>query len=185
MHIMKRKHLSILFALIILIFLPTQTLAGSPTLTENETDGTVYTMSASFPDVYNIGELFEIEMKLTADVFGTLEGVIVAFYDIIITVTIRGDIYFAAQNKTLLDIDTEGGTSITTFTFNLSDIPDDNFYITSKYEFDGNNTQGADPNYQTVWGLGRVNVKEASIAIIVPILAVLSLAYVVYKKQKR
>ncbi|MHA1516184.1 MAG: hypothetical protein ACTSPF_11675 [Candidatus Heimdallarchaeaceae archaeon] len=102
---MKRKHLSILFAFIILIFLPTQTLAGSPTLTETETDGTVYTMSASFPEVYNIGELFEIEMKLTADVFGTLEGVIVAFYDIIISVTISGDIYFAAQNKTLLDID--------------------------------------------------------------------------------
>ncbi len=182
---MKRKYLSMLFALIILIFLPTQILADSPTLTENETDGTVYTMSASFPDVYTIGILFEFEMKLTADVFGTLEGVIVAFYDIIISVTISGDIYFATQNKNLLDIDTEGGTSITTFTFNLSDIPDDNFYITSKYEFEGNNTQGEDPNYQTVWGLGRVRVKEASIGIVIPILAVLSIAYFIKKKQKR
>ena len=182
---MKKKYLSILFVSILLLFLSTQILAGSVTLTETETDGTIYTMSASFPDVYTIGILFEFEMKLTADVFGTLEGVIVAFYDIIISVTISGDIYFAAQNKTLLDIDTEGGTSITTFTFNLSDIPDDNFYITSKYEFEGNNTQGEDPNYQTVWGLGRVRVKEASLEIIVPILAVLSLAYIVYKKQKR
>ena len=184
-YIMKKKYLSILFISLVLILLSTQIEAGSITLTDTEPDGSEYTMSASFEDVYKIGTLFELDLKLTADVFGTLIGVIVAFYDITIDVTISGDVYFAAQNTTLPDINTEGGSSSTTLTFNLSDITDDTFYITTKFEFTGNNTQGDDPsNYGMIWGLGRVRVKEASIGIIVPILAVLSIAIIVLKKKK-
>ncbi|MCE7739194.1 MAG: hypothetical protein KAU62_05240 [Candidatus Heimdallarchaeota archaeon] len=182
---MKKKYLSILFALIILIFLPTQILADSTTLTETETDGTEYTMSASFPNVYTISTLFEFDLKLTADVFGTLDVVIVAFYDIKIDVSLSGDIYFAEQNTTLPDINTEGGSSSTTFTFNLSDITDDYFYIMTQWTFKGNNTQGEDPDgYGAIWGIGRVRVKEANASIIVPILAVLSIAIIVLKKKK-
>ena len=182
---MKKKYFHLLSISILLILVSTQIEADSYTYTKTETDGTQYTMLADFPDVYKIGELFEFELKLTADVFGTLTGVIVAFYDITIYITISGDIYFAAQNKTLLDIDTESGSSSTIFTFNLSDITDDNFYISTKFEFKGNNTQGEDPDYGFLGGIGRVRVKEASISIIVPILAVLSIAYIVHKKQKK
>ena len=183
---MKRKYLNILFALIILIFLPTQILAGSVTLTETETDGTKYTMSASFEDAYKIGTLFELDLQLTADVFGTLDSVIVAFYAIKISITISGDIYFIAQNTTLPDIVTEGGSSSTTLTFNLSDSTEDDLYIMAQWTFRGNNTQGEDPTgYGKIMGLGRVRIKEATIGIIIPILAVLSIAYIVHKKQKR
>lgn len=183
---MKTKYLSLLFASLVLIFLSTQNVTGSATLTTTELDGTKYTTAASFEDIYKIGTLFELDLQLTADTFGTLSGVIVAFYDIEIYVTISGDTYFAAQNTTLPDINIEGGSSSTTLTFNLSDITEDDFYIMTQFEFKGNNTQGEDPDdYGVIWGAGRVRVKEANASIILPILAVLSIAYIVHKKQKR
>ena len=182
---MKKKYSSLLSVLLLLLFLSTQILADSDTLTETESDGTKYTLAFSFEDVYKIGTLFELDLQLTADTFGTLSGVIVSFYDIKIDVTISGDIYFVAQNTTLPDIVTEGGSSSTTLTFNLSDITDDNFYIMTQWTFKGNNTQGEDPDgYGAIWGIGRVRVKEATIGIIIPILAVLSIAYILLKKQK-
>ena len=182
---MKKKYLSILFVSILLLFLSTQILAGSVTLTETETDGTIYTMSASFEDVYENGTLFELDLQLTADTFGTISGVIVAFYDIKIAVTISGDIYFVKQTTTLPDIVTEGGSSSTTLTFNLSDSTEDDLYIMAQWTFRGNNTQGEDPTgYGKIMGLGRVRIKEAGIGIIIPILAVLSIATIVLKKKK-
>ncbi len=182
----EKKYLSLLFVSILLIFLSTQIIAGSGSWTRTDADGTKYTMAANFEDVYKIDTLFELDLTLTADTFGTISGVIVAFYDIEIQVTISGDLYFAAQNTTLPDIDTEGGSSSTTLTFNLSDITDDNFYVTTQWTFKGNNVQGEDPdNYGGFWGLGRVRVKEANASIIVPILAVLSVAYITHKKQKK
>lgn len=183
---MKKKYFSLLFASILLILLSTQILAGSPTLTETEPDGTKYTMAASFEEVYKIGTLFELDLQLTADVFGTISGVIIAFYDITVYITISGDTYFIAQNTTLPDIVTEGGISSTTLIFNLSDSTDDELYIMAQFAFKGNNTQGEDPNdYGKIMGLGRLRVKEASLSIVLPILAVLSIAYIVHKKQKR
>ncbi len=183
---MKKKYLSLLSVSLLLLILSTQILADFSSLTETKSDGTIYTLTASFADVYKIGTLFELELQLTADTFGTLSGVIVSFYDIAIDVTISGDIYFVAQNTTLPDIDTEGGSSSTTLTFNLSDITDDDFYIMTQWTFKGNNTQGEDPDdYGAIWGIGRVRVKEANASIVLPILAVLSIAFLVQKKRKK
>jgi len=163
---------------------PTQILAGSPTLTENETDGTVYTLSASFPDTYTNGTLFDLYFELTADTFGTTVGVIEAFYDILIEFSLDGDTYTLLENTTLADINIEGGSSSTTLSINLTGIADPNFYINTKWTFYGNNTQGDDPEYQYFWGIGRVRVKEASISIIIPVLAVLSIGTIVLKRKK-
>ncbi|MCE7742261.1 MAG: hypothetical protein GOP50_07350 [Candidatus Heimdallarchaeota archaeon] len=49
----------------------------------------------------------------------------------------------------------------------------------------GNNTQGDDPEYSTIWGIGRARVEEANLGIILPILAVLSLACIAIRKRKK
>ena len=183
---MKKKYLHLLFVLTLLALLPTHTLARGATMTLTKPDGTKYTMEVSCESFYKIGTLYELYAQLTADVFGTISGVIVAFYDIEINVTITGDTYFVTQNTTLPDIDTEGGSSSKTLSFNLSDITDDEIHIMTVFQFKGNNTQGEDPDdYGGGLGVGEVRVKEASIDIIAPILAVLSIAIIALKKKKR
>ena len=179
---MKKKHISILFLTIIILLIPTQTSAIS--YTKAETDGTEYKVSVNFKNTYVNGTLFELELGLEAVTFGTLEGVIVGFYDIEIDLTISGDSVFLSDNTTLTDINIEGGSSSTTLSYNLSGIPFEQFTVATLFDFKGNNTQGEDPDYGLIWIPGFVRVKEASMGIILPILAVLSIAYIINIKRK-
>ncbi len=174
-----------LLVTVLILVIPTQIIALSPTITKNETDGTVYKVSANYSNTYINGTFFELYMEVEAVTFGTLEGVIEAFYDIEVDISLSGDTYFRSGNTTLTDINIEGGSSSSTVLFNLSDITDDNFQLTTHIHFKGNNTQGDDPSYGFIWVLGFVKVKEASAAIIAPILAVLSIAYIANKKRKK
>ena len=182
---MKKKYQYLFFVSILLLLIPTQIFALSPTITQNEADGTVYKVEATFSNTYTNGTLFELSVELTAVNFGTLTGVIEAFYDIEIDVTFSGDTYFLSDNTTLADITTEGDSSSATLTNNLTGILDDNFVIALAIQFKGSNSQGEDPNYGFLWVPGMVRVKEASIGIILPILAVISLAYFGRKRMKK
>lgn len=182
---MKKRHICMLLITIIILVIPTQIFALSPTITKNETDGTVYKVSANYSNTYINGSFFELYMEVEAVTFGTLKGVIVAFYDIEVDISLSGDTYLRNGNTSLLDINIEGGSSSSTVLFNLSDITDDNFQLTTHIHFKGNNTQGDDPSYGFIWVLGFVKVKEASASIILPILAVLSIAYIANKKWKK
>lgn len=182
---MKKRYISLLIILNLLILLPLFSLASSPTLTKNHADGSQYTLAATFDDTYTNATLFSLYFELTADIFGTTTGVIVAFYDILVEYSVDGDTFTFSGDTALADINVEGGSSSQTMLLNLTGIGDPEFYITTKWTFYGNNTQGADSEYQDIWGIGRVKVKKASLAIIAPILAVLSLAYIIQKKRKQ
>jgi hypothetical protein len=181
-----KKIISLLsFSVVLLLLIPTQIYAVSLTSTQNEPDGTIYKLSVEYKAPYVNGTFFTLTMGVEAVAFGTLEGVIVGFYDIEVDITISGDTYLRSANTTLTDINAVGGTSSTTMMFNLSDITDDQFVLATYFHFYGNNTQGPDPNYGLIWVPGMVKVKEASASIILPILAVLSIAYIVNKKRKK
>jgi len=182
---MKKRIISLFFVLNLLILLPLLSKAGSPTWTRSLGDGTKFTLAASFNDNYIIGTLFDLDLELTADAFGTTGVVIEAFYNILVEITLDGDTYTIAANTTLADINVVGGSSSATLSVNLTGIADPEFYINSKWTFYGNNTQGNDPEYQNIWGIGRVRVKEASTAIIAPIFAVLSIAFIVQRKRRK
>ncbi len=179
---MKKKHISILCLTFIILLIPTQTSAIS--IAETETDGTVYKVTANFKYTYVNGSLFDLSLELEAVTFGTLEGVIVGFYDIVVDISISGESVFLTDNTTLSDINVEGGSSNTALSYNLSGIPFEQFAVATLYSFKGNNTQGEDPDYSFLWIPGFVRVKEASLGIILPIIAVLSLAYLASKKRK-
>ena len=182
---MNKKQICMFLVTIIILVIPTQIFALSPTITKNETDGTVYKVTADYSNTYINGSFFELTMEVEAVTFGTLEGVIVAFYDIEVDISITADSYLRTGNITLLDINSEGGSSSSNILFNLSDITDDDFQLTTHVHFKGNNTQGDDPSYGFIWVLGMIRVKEASASIILPILAVLSIAYIANKKWKK
>ena len=181
-NLMKRKHIGILFLTLIILLIPTQTSAIS--FIKNESDGTEYKLVANFKNTYVNHSLFEILLELEAVTFGTLEGVIVGFYDIEIDISISGDSVFLTDNTTLTDINIVGGSSSTTLSYNLSGIPFEQFTVATHFQFKGNNTQGDDPTYGLIWVPGFVRVKEANAAIIAPIIAVLCLTYLVKKKRK-
>ena len=180
---MKKRYISLIFVLNLLILLPLLSLASSPSWTRNHADGTQYTLASSFANTYTVGTLFDLYFELTADVFGTTSGVIEAFYDILIEFSLGGDNYTLSDNTTLSDINIVGGSSSTTLSLNLTGIADPEIYISTKWTFYGNNSQGEDPEYQSLWGIGRVKIKEASLAIIAPILAVLSIGAIVLKRK--
>ncbi len=168
-----------------MIAIPIQISAVSRTTTRNEDDGTVYTLKVNHPSVYKNLTLYELYLEVEAITFGTLEGVIVAFYDIKIYITFSGDTYFHNDSVALPDINSEGGTSSITRSYNLSDIADESFVLATSFSFKGNNTQGEDPSYGLIWVLGIMGVREAHIAIIAPILAVICLTYLAQKKRRR
>ncbi len=187
---MKKRYTYLFFTSILLILSSSQIFARSATMTRTDPDGTKCTMFVGSEEFYIVGTLFELEVQLTADIFGTLSGVvIVAFYDITINVTILGDTYVTTQNTTLPDIDTEGGSSSTTVTFNLSDITDDEFQAKTLFDFKKNNTQGEDLDHGgTLLGMSGISVRveeEANASNIAPILAVLSIALILKKKRKK
>jgi len=174
-----------MFLIIIsVLVIPTQIFAVSPSTTRNEDDGTIYKLTVSYPMTYKNNTLFELYLEVEAITFGTLEGVIVAFYDIKIYITFSGDTYFHNDSLNLPDINSEGGISSTTESYNLSDIADESFVFATSFSFKGNNTQGEDPSYGLIWIPGIIRVKEAHAAIIAPILALLYLTYFVKKKRR-
>ncbi len=184
---MKKKYLHLIYATLLLIFLPTQILALPKLWTVGHANGTEYTFEADVAlKTYKKGDLFEIGVTMTADAFGTTGDNIVAFYAIHIDVEIRGYPYLAYQNLTLPDINTEGGSESCDFALNLTDIEDEYFDVYVLYNFMANNTSGED-NYHSggFKAANQVKVKEASISIVIPILAVLSVVYIVHKKQKK
>ena len=183
---MKKKCFLILFSTLLLIFLSTQILALPKLLTVTSGTGTQYTILTDIDSsTHKKSDLFELEVTLTADAFGTNTVNIVAFFDIHIDVSITGDTYLQFQNSTLPDIETEGGSESASFAFNLSDIEDEYFRVYVTYAFFSNNTLGDDNVEGGTWNAREVRVKEASLGIVIPVLAVLSLAYIVHKKQKR
>ena len=181
---MKKKYMYLVFTTLLLIFLPTQILAGTATWSITRPNGTKFTFEPDLAsEKYKIGDLFEIGVTMTADIFGTD---IVAFYEINVDAEITGETYFTYENLTLQDINIEGESISATFTFNLSDIVDSYFDVYFIYNFKENDTSDEDAfssgGFKAAY---NIKVKEASIGIIVPILAVLSITYILYKKQRK
>lgn len=182
---MKKQHVCILLIAMFIIAIPIRISAVSRTTTRNEDDGTVYNLKVNYPSTYKNLTLYELYLEVEAITFGTLEGVIVAFYDIKIYITFSGDTYFHNDSVTLSDINSEGGISSITRSYNLSDIADDSFVLATSFSFKGENTQGEDPSYGLIWIPGIIGVRKANTAIIVPILAVLCLTYFIQEKRRR
>ena len=183
--IIKRFFFCLFFITVLIVLIPTQIFAASPTITQNEPDGSVYKLKAWFDTKYDNSSWFWFDLEIKAITFGTLEGVIVALYNIVVDITVSGETYLWTRDYTFANLTYEGDWDFISFGFEIMDITDSRFTITTHFHFKGNNTQGEDPDYGLIWVPGAVKVKGASVSIILPILAVLSLAYLANRKWKR
>ena len=170
---------------LLLLLLPSLCYGLSPSFVHDEEDGTSYKLFAEYSSSYVNGTLYDITVGIEAVSFGTLEGVIIGFYDIEVYISIIADEYMVDETIPLPDIYTIGGSSSTNQAYNLSGVDDDSFQLAASFQFKGNNTQGEDPTYSFIWIIGFIKVKEASFGLIIPVLAVVSLVYIVGKRRKK
>ncbi len=182
---MKKIQTKLLVTILLLLILPSLCYGLSPSYVKNEDDGTSYKLFAEYSSSYVNGTLYDLTAGIEAVSFGTLEGVIIGFYDIELYVSFIAGDFIVDETLTLPNIDAVGGSSSTDQAYNLSGINEDSFQLSFSFQFKGNNTQGEDPTYSFIWIVGFVKVKEASFSLIFPVLAILSMVYVIGKRRKK